>query len=93
MAIAGFALPADWGWLPVAFSAGLIWRPAPPPPVQILCPDSTGGVCPASRGFGVFALLLAFLLGLAVGRLWGFLASSGPRLRRAARAPPQPLFG
>ena len=90
MALAGVALPADWGWLPLAFSAGLVWRPAPPA-VQVLCPESAA-VVTASRGFGVFSLLAAFLAGIVAGRLWGSFAPAAQRFRRAVRIQARPLF-
>ena len=85
MALAGVALPGDWGWLPLAFSAGLVWRPSPPA-VQVLCPESAAAPT-ASRGFSFLAVLAAFAAGLALGRLWGFFGPSA-RFRRA----PRPLF-
>ena len=92
MAIAGLHLPGDWGWLPLAFSAGLIWRPPPAPPVQVLCPEAAGTGVPASRGFGALTLLAAFLAGIVAGRLWGSFAPAAQRFRRAVRIQARPLF-
>ena len=90
MAAGAFAFPAEWGYLPLSFAAGLVWRPAPQA-VHLHCPTAVD--CPGSspRGSGWLGLLLAFSLGLLAGRVWGTLAPV-VRFRRAARVPPRPLF-
>ena len=92
MAFAGLALPADWGGITAAFSIGLLWRPAPPP-VHLHClgvgEPAERDEAPASRS--VPDVLLAFVVGVALGRLWNALRaklhSAILRLRR-----PRALF-
>ena len=95
MAVAIGGLAPDWGFFPLAFSAGLVWRPSPPP-VHLHCSEVLDAAGPPSRaglGFsGWLGLLLAFALGLVAGRVWGTFVPVW-RFRRAARVPPQPLFG
>ena len=82
MAVAGVQLPADWGYIPLAFGAGLLWR-QPVPAVHLHCPvvEEAAAVAAAGGGFSWWAIALAVGLGLCLSRVF-CLGAALPRARQ-----------
>ena len=85
MTLAGLQLPFDWGVVPLAFGAGLLWR-QPPTAVHLHCPEALVSAAPVSQG-GVVPWILVAVAFIAGGLVCALCAGGRPLLRfRRARA-------
>ena len=79
---AGFRIAADWGFLPLAFGAGLLWQ-HPSPALHLYCPGADSVEAgPSPEGVHWTLVAAAFVAGaaLASAAFVGFAVA--PRIRR-----------